>query len=205
MCYSKFARERRDDDFLDITAAPWEALPDETEVQEMLADADGDWQDEKWDLHVLLFWPSFLKHFGFRIEGCNDYTRVFRLDQVEIWNVYRYCHVGMPFLCFGLNYNSGYTCTPFTDFRVHGSIWTNDETICCSECLDYDDSDDFYTQEFHAWFDDDQKFRQVVMDNHEKYFCNRCSGFMYTLSDDVDCVVCEHVVDLNDPYLFTNM
>ena len=205
MCYSKFAREREDEDTLDLIAAPWEAIPDEEEVQEMLADSSGDWQDEERTLRVLCYWPSYLKHYGYAVEGCTDYNTVFTLDEVELWKVDKYCYVGMPFMSFALNFNSGYSCTPFTNFRVHGSVWTNDETICCTDCLYYDDSDDFYTQEFHAWYNDDQAFRRVVMNNHEKYFCNRCNSFMYTLSDDIDCVICDHIVVINEPYAFTNM
>jgi len=135
MCYSKFAREREDEDTLDLIAAPWEAIPDEEEVQEMLADSSGDWQDEERTLRVLCYWPSYLKHYGYAVEGCTDYNTVFTLDEVELWKVDKYCYVGMPFMSFALNFNSGYSCTPFTNFRVHGSVWTNDETICCTDCL----------------------------------------------------------------------
>nr|QOD39504.1 NS3 [uncultured densovirus] len=204
MCYSKFLRERSDEDLMDITAAPWEAPPDEEEVQEMLDVAGDNWQDERRFLRILLFWPTYLMHFGHRVAGCNDYTNVFRLSMVEDWEVDKYCHVDMPFHDFALNFNTGYSCTPFNNFRVHGTVWSDGETVCCIECIDYGDSDDFSEKQFHAWFDDPIKFKYAVMDNYAVYFCNRCSGFMHTLNQEIDCIVCENIVDINQAYAWVH-
>nr|QOD39481.1 NS3 [uncultured densovirus] len=200
-----------------LIAAPWEAVPDEPEVQAMLTDYYNDWETIEHSFGVDIFWPAYLKEWGWRFAPAVSFSESFNPPH-RIYNTLKFLSPLVNRHDFCLNYNEGMIMTPYPNFRVHNELpifVTNvglGSVIRCEECQDKDHID--YCEEsglnpgmkmdFHAWYTCPDTFMDDVLKNELTFFCTNCDKFLYNLTDDYNCAVCDNVVVENYCDTFTS-
>ncbi len=215
MCPTPPLSDISDEELLD--AAPWETVPDEPEVQVMLTDYYNDWEKIEHSFSVDIFWPTYLKEWGWRfapaVSNADSYSPPYR-----VYSTLRYLSPLVNRYSFCLNSNEGVIMTPYPNFRVHNElpIWVTSVAmgyvIRCEAC--YDDDRTIMTEEedlwkgekmdFHAWYTCPETFMEDVQKYNHTYFCANCDKFLYNLTDDYDCNVCDSVVTENYCDTFTS-
>ncbi len=213
MCPPPMLEDISDEELL--LAAPWEVIPDEPQVQAVLADYYNDWEEIEHSFVVDIFWPKYLEEWGWRFSGSVSSAESYEPP----FNLYTTNKFLSPLVSrhqFCVNYNEGEIMVPFSNFRVHNELPIyvanvgTGSIIRCEDCYDQDHVD-FCVEsglcpgkqmEFHAWYNCVDTFMEDVQKRKLTFFCSNCDKFLYNIRDDTCCSVCDHVVVENSPDTF---
>lgn len=194
------------DDDMDLTAAAWETVPDEDEVQGVWEEYVQNWKSHTKNIIVDLYYPPYLKEFGHLHEGCNNYEAPWEppFDQSQ-WLIWKYLDYGMTRRNFLIGYNEAVEQTPFDVFNVHGNGYKRDmlEGVKCNECQLKNFEPEYKPVSFHAHFDVADEFVEFVAKKIDHYFCERCNGFLWQL-EQCQCYICINICEVNDPYCYVS-
>lgn len=147
---------------------------------------------DKIEVTVFEFEKYYLEEFGHLHPQYDGVADVWETpDDQSTFEIYRYLHLSVPRRDFLIAYNAGVVQSPYDDFRVHNLVYQPENTAgyICSNCAAYE-----YHSEFkaHAWFDSHHGFMVSVKNYPMYWFCARCNGFLYNISDCISCDICEH-------------
>ncbi len=199
MCAPEYLSDISSDD--ELAAAPWEVIPDEDEVQEMLSMEELLWSEQN-----ISYTSGQIMAIPDCVLGQYNYIKTFNFDS---WEVAKYLVFGVNQLDVIINKWYMHKMNPFENFRVHGTVCRVNNRNYCSNCAMLTINDEGFLvasveQEYHGWFTSSEIFSSVIRYNETHFFCATCKSFLYELSDSIDCVVCEHVTVINDVSLYSN-
>ena len=194
------------DEDMDFTAASWETVPDESEVLwnlQVQKDAVF-WKDVQTSVIVDYFLPTYLKEWGFTLPHCFNYSVCYEPDFDESnWVISKYISNKMLRREFCIGFNESVEQCNFEDWRLHGNVGKAGERLFCGDCVKKEHGVEIV--EFHAWYNDEDIFTGDVSKYIHTFFCCKCNIFLYELSDNIDCVICDNIVELNGDCCYSSV